>query len=136
MSRTWERVSNKLLIITVNPNPSFRFAFDPVLVGAEEESCLKNPCHYSSYIFFFFFFFFFFRALNFPVESFGLLSDLFPFPPILDLGYPVFDLHLTNVVFDVILHLYVGLPCDILIRIFKKNIWARKENQIWRVKTN
>jgi len=27
------------------------------------------------------------------VESFGLLSDLFPFPPILNAGYPVFDLH-------------------------------------------
>jgi hypothetical protein len=25
------------------------------------------------------------------VESFGLLNDLFPFPSILDAGYPVFD---------------------------------------------
>jgi hypothetical protein len=35
-------------------------------------------------------FFFFFQALNFPVESFGLLNDLFPLPSILDVGYPVF----------------------------------------------
>jgi hypothetical protein len=49
------------------------------------------------------FFFFFFQALNFLVESFGLLNDLFPFPSILDAGYPVFDLHLANVLFDVIL---------------------------------
>jgi hypothetical protein len=34
--------------------------------------------------------FFFYQALNFLVESFGLLNDLFPFPPILDAGYPVF----------------------------------------------
>jgi len=31
----------------------------------------------------------FFQALNFLVESFGLLSDLFPLPSILDAGYPV-----------------------------------------------
>jgi hypothetical protein len=37
---------------------------------------------------------FFFQALNFLVESFGLLNDLFPFASILDAGYPVFDLHL------------------------------------------
>jgi len=42
-------------------------------------------------------FFFFFQAQNFLVESFGLLNDLFQFPPILDVGYPVFDLHLANV---------------------------------------
>jgi len=29
-----------------------------------------------------FFFFFFFQALNFLVESFGLLTDLFPLPTI------------------------------------------------------
>ena len=33
---------------------------------------------------------FFFQALNFLVESFGLLNDLFPLPSILDTGYPVF----------------------------------------------
>jgi hypothetical protein len=53
--------------------------------------------------FFFFFFFFFFQALNFLVESFGLLNDLFPFPSILDAGYPVFDLYLANVLFDFVL---------------------------------
>jgi hypothetical protein len=33
---------------------------------------------------------FFFQALNFLVESFGLLNNLFPLPSILDAGYPVF----------------------------------------------
>jgi hypothetical protein len=36
-------------------------------------------------------FFFFFQALNFLVESFGLLKDLFPLPSLLDAGYPVFE---------------------------------------------
>ena len=31
------------------------------------------------------------------VESFGLLNDIFPFPSILDAGYPVFNLHLANI---------------------------------------
>jgi hypothetical protein len=42
------------------------------------------------------------------VESFGLLNDLFPFPSILDAGYPVLDLHLANVLFDVILPSVLG----------------------------
>ena len=50
-----------------------------------------------------FYLFFLFQALNFLVESFGLLNDLFPLPSILDAGYPVFDLHLVDVLFDVIL---------------------------------
>ena len=38
------------------------------------------------------------------VESFGFLNDLFPFPSILDAGYlVVFNLHLANILFDVIL---------------------------------
>jgi len=46
---------------------------------------------------------------EFPVaESFGLLNDLFPFPSILDAGYPVFDLQLANVLFDVILPPVLG----------------------------
>jgi hypothetical protein len=52
--------------------------------------------------------FFFFQALNFLVESFGLLNDLFPFPSILDAGYPVFDLQLANVLFDAILPSVLG----------------------------
>jgi hypothetical protein len=48
------------------------------------------------------FFFFFFQALNFLVERFDLLNDLFPFTSILDTGYPVFDLQLADVLFDVI----------------------------------
>jgi hypothetical protein len=42
------------------------------------------------------------------VEGFGPLDDLFPFRSILDAGYPVFDLHLTNVLFDVILPSVLG----------------------------
>jgi hypothetical protein len=45
--------------------------------------------------------FFFFQALNFLVQSFGLLNDLFPLSSILDAGYPVFYLHLADVLFDV-----------------------------------
>jgi len=56
-----------------------------------------------SNFFVFFFFFFFFQALNFLFESFGLLNDLFPFHSVLDAGYPVFNLHLANFLFDVIL---------------------------------
>jgi len=51
---------------------------------------------------------FFFQALNFLVESFGLLSDLFPLPSILDAGYPIFDLHLADVLCDVILPPVLG----------------------------
>jgi hypothetical protein len=47
---------------------------------------------------------FFFQALNFLVESFGLINDLFPLPSILDAGYPVLDLHLADVLCDVIKH--------------------------------
>jgi hypothetical protein len=42
------------------------------------------------------------------VESFGLLNDLFPFTSNLDAGYPVLDLQLTNVLFDVILPSVLG----------------------------
>jgi hypothetical protein len=56
----------------------------------------------------FFFFFLFFQSLNFLVESFGLLNDLFPFSSILDAGYPVFDLHLTDVLCDFILPSVLG----------------------------
>jgi len=44
------------------------------------------------------------------VGSFGLLNDLFPFPSILDAGYPVFNLHLANILFDVILPSVLGYP--------------------------
>jgi hypothetical protein len=52
-------------------------------------------------------FIFFFQALNFLVESSGLLSDLFPFPSTLDAGYPVFD-HLADILFNVILLSVLG----------------------------
>jgi len=42
------------------------------------------------------------------VESFGLLNDIFPFPSILDAGYPVFNLYLANILFDIILSSILG----------------------------
>ena len=42
------------------------------------------------------------------VESFGLLNNIFPFPSILDAGYPIFNLHLANVLFDVALPSILG----------------------------
>jgi hypothetical protein len=36
-------------------------------------------------------------------ESFGLRNDLFPFPSILDANDLVFNLHLANILFDVVL---------------------------------
>jgi len=42
------------------------------------------------------------------VESFGLLNDIFLFPSILDAGYPVSNLHLANILFDVILPSVLG----------------------------
>jgi len=67
-----------------------------------------DKCEYCVSIFFFLLLFFFFHALNFLVESFGLLNDLFPFLSILDAGYPVFDLHLADVLCDVILQSVLG----------------------------
>jgi hypothetical protein len=54
------------------------------------------------------YFFHFFQALNFLVESFGLLNELFPFPSTLDAGYPVFDLHLADILFNAILPSVLG----------------------------
>ena len=42
------------------------------------------------------------------VESFGLHNDLFPFPSILDAGYPVFNLHRASILFNVILPSVLG----------------------------
>jgi hypothetical protein len=51
---------------------------------------------------------FFFQALNFLVESSGLLNNLFSFPSILDASYPAFYLHLADVLCDVILPSVLG----------------------------
>jgi hypothetical protein len=67
--------------------------------------------------------FFLLQALNFLAESFGLLNDLFPFLPILDADHPVFDLHLANVLFNVILPSVLGSSCDLLVRGFQLNIF-------------
>jgi hypothetical protein len=42
------------------------------------------------------------------VKSFGLLNDLFPFPSILDTDTPVFNLHLANILSNVILPSVLG----------------------------
>ena len=67
-------------------------------------------------IIFFFFFFFFFQALNFLVESFGLLNDLFPFLPIPDASYPIFLIFIWQMSCLMLSsHLYLRLPCNLLI---------------------
>jgi hypothetical protein len=43
------------------------------------------------------FFFFFIWRLTSSFESFGLLSDVFPFYSVFNTGYPNFNVHLTNV---------------------------------------
>ena len=48
-------------------------------------------------------FFFLYEALKYIVECFGLLNELFPLPSIIDEGYPVFDLHLADILCDDIL---------------------------------
>jgi len=66
----------------------------------------------------------FFQALNFLVESFGLLNDLFPLPSILDAGYPVFFIFIWQMSCVMLSsHLYLGLPCDLLVRGFQLNIF-------------
>jgi len=42
------------------------------------------------------------------VESYGFLNNIFPFPSIQDAGYPIFNHHLANVLFDVILPSVLG----------------------------
>jgi hypothetical protein len=51
-----------------------------------------------------------FLDAKFPLltKSFGFLNDLFPFPSILDADDPVFNLHLTNIPFNVILSSVLG----------------------------
>jgi hypothetical protein len=54
-------------------------------MSSKEESEIHNRPHfYINYISISYKNVFFFQALNFLVESFGLLNNLFPFPPILD----------------------------------------------------
>jgi len=46
--------------------------------------------------------------LPFVVEMFDVFNDIFPFPSIMDTGYPIFKLHLANVLFDVFLPSILG----------------------------
>ena len=42
------------------------------------------------------------------IESYGLLNDIFPFLSILDAGYPIYNPHLANVLFDAVLPSVLG----------------------------
>jgi hypothetical protein len=75
----------------------------PHLIEMNNKMQLCRTIYYSRKIFFFFF-----QALNFLVESFGLHNDLFPFPSILDAGYPGFYFRLADVLIDVILPSVLG----------------------------
>jgi len=57
------------------------------------------------------------------VESFGLLNDIFPFPSILDAGYPdfIFIWQISCLILSS--HLYLGHPCGLLVRGFHLNIF-------------
>jgi hypothetical protein len=46
--------------------------------------------------------------LSLIAKSFGLLNDLLPFLSFLDASCPIYDLHLTNVLFDIILPSVLG----------------------------
>ena len=58
------------------------------------------------------------------VMDFFFLNELFPLPSILDAGYPVFFIfnwQMSCVILSS--HLYLGLPCDLLVRGFQLNIF-------------
>ena len=57
------------------------------------------------------------------VESFGLLNDLFPFPSILDAGYPVLIFIWQISCLMLYSHLYLGFLCDLFVRGFHLNIF-------------
>jgi hypothetical protein len=42
------------------------------------------------------------------VGSFALLDDFLPFYSILNTGYPIFDLHMTEILYDVVLPSVLG----------------------------
>jgi hypothetical protein len=48
--------------------------------------------------------------IEFPLvfEIYDLLNDIFQFPSILDAAYPIYNLHLANVLFDVIVPSILG----------------------------
>ena len=57
------------------------------------------------------------------VESYGLLNDIFPFPSILDAGYPILTLIWQMSCLTLSSRRYLGLPCDFLVRGFHLNIF-------------
>jgi len=68
-------------------------------------------------------FFFFFQALNFLVESFGLLNDLFHFHRSWTqvIQFLIFIWQMSGLMLSS--HLYSGLPWDLLVRGFQLNIF-------------
>jgi hypothetical protein len=62
---------------------------------------IQPPVH--PYLFLLLLFLLLAAELPLMVESFGLLNDIFPFPSILDADYPIFNVHLANILFDVII---------------------------------
>jgi len=73
-----------------------------------------------------FLFFFFFQALNFLVERFDLLNELFPLPSILRswtqaIQFLIFIWQMSCLMLSS--HLYLGFPCDLLVRGFQLNIF-------------
>ena len=82
---------------------------------------IYNPLYI--YIYIYIFFFFFFQALNFLVESFGLPNDLFPLPRswTQTIQFLIFIWQMSCVMLSS--HLYLGLPCDLLVRAFQLNIF-------------
>ena len=42
------------------------------------------------------------------IESYGLFNDVFPFPSIMDAGYPILNAHLANVLFEAVLPSVLG----------------------------
>jgi hypothetical protein len=55
------------------------------------------------------------------VGSFGLLNDFLPFYSILNTGYPIFDLHVTDVLYDIVLPSVLGLSFGLLVEGFHLN---------------
>jgi hypothetical protein len=88
---SWPVESQSTLIIPIISSPYGVNLESSILHNKFCTQLVKVVCIYK---------YFFFQALNFLVKSFGLLNDLFPFPSILDAGYPVFYLQLANVLFN------------------------------------
>ena len=52
------------------------------------------------------------------VGGFGLPNDILPFCSILNTGYPIFNLHLTKVLYDIVLPSILGSSFGLLVKGF------------------